>query len=88
MEGEAWGAIDFEPNIDESEDFDLSSSENSKTFGSPLSQKALDQAISDCIPAKTRKANTMGSQCVSCMVRCSRRQGCPSKDVLADLLAT
>ena len=71
MEGQAWGfnAIDFEPNIDDCEDFDLSSSENSKRFGSPLSEKALDQAISERIATcKNTKDNRMGSQCVSCVV--------------------
>ena len=44
---------DFEPNIDVSEDFNLGSTENSKLFGPPLSEKALDQAIRDRIPEKT-----------------------------------
>ena len=46
---------DFEPNIDDSEDFNLGSTENSKWFGPPLSEKALDQAIRDRIPENTRK---------------------------------
>ena len=48
---------DFESNIDDPEDFNLGSIENSKRFGPPLSEKALalDQAISDRIPEKTRK---------------------------------
>ena len=46
----------FEPNIDDAEDFKLSTSENSKRFGSPLSEKAIDQAISNQVPEKTRKA--------------------------------
>jgi len=51
MEG-GWGLNafefdDFEPNIDDSEDFNLGSTENSKRFGPPLSEKALDQAISE-----------------------------------------
>ena len=59
MEG-GWGFNafefdDFEPNIDDSEDFNLGSTENSKQFGPPLSEKALDQAISDLMPEKTRK---------------------------------
>ena len=59
MEG-GWGFNafefdDFEPNIDDSEDFNLGSTENSKRFGPPLSEKALDQATSDRIPEKTRK---------------------------------
>ena len=45
----------FEPNIDDSEDFNLGSTENSKRFGPPLSEDALDQAISDRIPKKTQK---------------------------------
>ena len=59
MEG-GWGLNafefdDFEPNIDDSEDFNLGSIENSKQFGPPLLEKALDQAVSDCIPKKSRK---------------------------------
>jgi len=46
---------DFEPNIDDSEDFNLGSTENSKQFGPSLTEKALDQAISDRIPEKIRK---------------------------------
>ena len=59
MEG-GWGFNafefdDFEPNIDDSEDFNLGSTENRKQFGPPLSEKVLDQAVSDRIPEKTRK---------------------------------
>ena len=46
---------DFEPNIDDSEDFNLRNTENSKRFGPRLSEKALDQAISDRISEKTQK---------------------------------
>ena len=45
----------FELNLNDSEDFNLGSTENSKRFGPPLSEKALDQATSDRIPEKTRK---------------------------------
>ena len=54
-----FNAIDFELNIDDSDDFDLSSSENSKRFGSPLSQKALDQAISDHNGSSLPRRNPM-----------------------------
>ena len=59
MEG-GWGVNafefdDFETNIDDSEDFNLGSTENSKRFGPPLSEKALGQAIRDRIPEKTQK---------------------------------
>ena len=37
------------------EDFNLGSTENSKRFGPTLLEKALDQAIRDCIPEMTRK---------------------------------
>ncbi len=60
MEEGGWGfnALnfdEFEPNIDDSEDFKLTTSENSKRFGSPLSAKAIDRAIADRVPEKTRK---------------------------------
>ena len=56
---------DFEPNVDDSEDFNLGNTENSKRFGPPLSEKALDQAISDRIPEKTQKTTpALGSQCI------------------------
>ena len=87
MEGESLG----EPNIEDSEDFDLSSSKNSKQFGSPLPEKALDQAISDRIPAKPRKA-TQWAVSVFC-AWCDARdvKDAPEKlsiDMLVDLLAT
>ena len=55
----------FEPNIDDAEDFKLSTSER---FGSPLSEKAIDQAISDRVPEKNTKGNAVGSQRVLFMV--------------------
>ena len=55
LEFNAFEFDDFEPNIDDSEDFNLGSTENSKRFGPPLSENALDQAISDRIPKKTQK---------------------------------
>jgi len=67
MEG-GWGFNafefdDFEPNINNSEDFNLESTENSKQFGPPLLEKALDQAVSDRILEKTRKT-TQWAVCV------------------------
>jgi len=67
MEG-GWGLNafefdDFEPNIDDSEDFNLGSIENSKQFGPPLSEKALDQTFSDRIPEKTRKTTQWAMEC-------------------------
>ena len=78
MEG-VWGFNafkfdDFEPNVDDSEDFNLGSTENSKRFGPPLSVKALDQAISDHIPEKTRKTmqwavSVFRAWCDACRVK-------------------
>ena len=91
MEGQAWrfNAIDFEPNIDDSEDFHLSSSENSKRFGSPLSEKALDQAISERIPAKTRKTTEWAVSVFRAWCDARGVKDAPEKlsiDMLADLL--
>ena len=76
MEGEAWGfnAIDFEPNIDDSENFDLSiAAKTANDLDLPYLRKhwTRDQAISDHIslPAKTRKATQWAvSVRVSCVV--------------------
>ena len=71
------------------EDFNLGSTENSKQFGPPLSEKALDQAISDRIPEKTRKTRQWAVS-----VFCAWCDACGVKDakeniaivVLVDLL--
>ena len=73
MEG-GWGFItfefdDFEPNIDDSKDFNLGSTENSERFGPLLSEKALDQAIyQGSHTRRNTKGDAMGSQCISCVV--------------------
>ncbi len=47
---------DFTPDLDDAEDFQLSKAENSDRFGQPISDEALDEAIANRVPYKTRKA--------------------------------
>ncbi len=47
--------LDFMPDLDDSEDFQLSEAENSDRFGQPISDEALDEAIARRVPYKTRK---------------------------------
>jgi len=66
MEG-GWGFNafefdDFEPNIDDSEDFNLGSS------GAPKTADGLDHPYQGSHTRKDTKDNAMGSQCISCMV--------------------
>ena len=46
---------DFEPNIDDSEDFNLGSPENSKQFGPPLSEKALTRLSVIAYPKRHKR---------------------------------
>ncbi len=47
--------LDFTPDLDDAEDFQLSKAENSDRFGQPISDEALDQAIAKRVSHKTRK---------------------------------
>ncbi len=47
---------DFTPDLDDTEDFQLSKAENSNRFGQPISDEVLDEAIAKRVPYKTRKA--------------------------------
>lgn len=95
MEEGGWGfnALNFDefvPNIDDSEDFKLTTSENSKLFGSPLSTKAIDHAIADRVPEKNTKRTTQWAMSVFRSWCDARSINEPtekmSSDMLADLL--
>ena len=43
------------PDLYDAEDFQLTAGENKERFGPPVSEKAIDQAISQRIPEKTRR---------------------------------
>ncbi len=47
--------LDFTPDLDDVEDFQLSEAENSDRCGQPISDEALDEAIVKRVPYKTRK---------------------------------
>jgi len=46
---------DFEPNIDDSEDFNREHRKQQTVWTTPIGEGALNQAVSDRIPEKTRK---------------------------------
>ena len=88
--GISWVRICWiEPKINDSEDCNLWIIKNSKQFGSPLSEKALDQAMSDHIHTKTWMAvqwavSVFHASCDACGVKDATEK--MAIEVLADLL--